>query len=164
MDDTQIARLVLYTDGGCQGNPGPGAWAAVSYVAQHAETIEIFGSATQTTNNKMELQGVIEGLRSLPGHYPQFFASRFANLEISVYTDSQYVKNGITSWIHKWKRNNWRTSAKKTVKNKELWQALDLAVAEIEQYGRLRWYWVKGHAGNRYNERCDALVRENFPR
>ena len=169
MGESQIVRLVLYTDGGCRGNPGPGAWAAVSYTEyaqqeNEVKTIEISGSAAQTTNNRMELQGVIEGLRSLPVHYPRIFQiSSGSELEIAVYTDSQYVQNGITGWIHNWKRNAWRTSAKKPVKNQDLWQTLDSAVAEVQQYGRLRWYWVKGHAGNYYNERCDALVRQNFP-
>ncbi len=165
-------RIVLYTDGGCRGNPGPGAWAAVSFLeymeqsaANAVNICEIAGSAPRTTNNQMELQAVIEGFKALEGHYPGVLAAgrRIANLELAVYTDSQYVKNGISIWIHNWKKNSWRTSAKQPVKNKELWQGLDRQVSILSESCRLQWHWVKGHAGNSYNERCDALVRENFP-
>ncbi len=172
-----VKRVVLYTDGGCQGNPGPGAWAAVSYLEpdeRHSRTAEgvaapqeLSGASARTTNNQMELQAVIEGLRALPRQYPQLSEPCEPRpsepLEIAVYTDSQYVKNGISSWIHNWKKNAWRTSAKKPVKNKELWQELERQVTALERYGSLRWHWVKGHAGHYYNERCDELVRQNFP-
>ncbi|WGK70436.1 ribonuclease HI [Candidatus Haliotispira prima] len=186
-----MERVVVYTDGGCRGNPGPGAWAAVSYseceYPQKSEpgkhrnrgdgdngipTFEISGAAAQTTNNRMELQAVIEGLKALPSQYPQLFEhEQLAGgkhgrelPEIAVYTDSQYVKNGITTWIHNWKKNDWRTSTKKPVKNKELWQELDHQVSTVQQYASLCWHWVKGHAGHYYNERCDTLVQQKFPR
>ncbi len=175
---TKIERIVLYTDGGCRGNPGPGAWAAVSYLEcrhtqvgnshsngngiENVSSYEMAGSAVRTTNNQMELQAVIEGLQSLPQNYPEFFGGGNDTPEISIHTDSQYVKNGITSWIHTWKKNSWRTSSKKPVKNQKLWQELDRQSYWIEQHTKLQWHWVKGHAGLYYNERCDQLVRQNF--
>jgi ribonuclease HI len=139
--------LTIYTDGGCHGNPGPGGWA---YVAVDKEQIvERYGSARETTNNRMELLAVIEALRAagtLVGR----------DLSIDVYTDSQYVRNGITQWIHTWIRNGWRTSAKKPVKNQDLWQELH----SVESQLRVHWNWVKGHAGHVHNERCDELVQK----
>jgi ribonuclease HI len=148
MDD-----IVIYTDGGCSGNPGPGGWAFVIRLpADHGEIgegREILGSGGEaaTTNNRMELRAVISALeaaeRSAPG------------LGVTLNTDSQYVKNGITSWINSWKRNGWRTADKKPVKNRELWEELDAVAARVKPKFR----WVKGHAGVEQNERCDAMVQ-----
>ena len=139
--------LFAYTDGACSGNPGPGGWGAL-LIARNGETIlkerELNGGEPQTTNNRMELLAAINALESL---------SRPST--ITIVTDSQYVKNGVTSWIFGWKRNGWRTSAKKPVKNVELWQRLDEAQARHD----VVWEWVKGHAGHPENERADALAR-----
>ncbi|NQZ74469.1 MAG: ribonuclease HI, partial [Dinoroseobacter sp.] len=139
--------LFAYTDGACSGNPGPGGWGAL-LIARNGETIlkerELNGGEPETTNNRMELLAAINALESL---------SRPST--ITIVTDSQYVKNGVTSWIFGWKRNGWRTSAKKPVKNVELWQRLDEAQARHD----VVWEWVKGHAGHPENERADALAR-----
>ncbi|MFP4510941.1 MAG: ribonuclease HI [Spirochaetaceae bacterium] len=139
--------LTIYTDGGCHGNPGPGGWA---YVMVHEHQItECYGSAWDTTNNRMELLAVIEALRA---------GSTLVGTDevIDLHTDSQYVRNGITQWIHTWIRNGWRTAAKKPVKNQDLWQELH----SIETQLKVHWNWVKGHAGNVHNERCDVLVQK----
>ena len=139
--------LFAYTDGACSGNPGPGGWGAL-LIARNGETIlkerELNGGEPETTNNRMELLAAINALESL---------SRPST--ITIVTDSQYVKNGVTSWIFGWKRNGWRTSAKKPVKYVELWQRLDEAQARHD----VVWEWVKGHAGHPENERADALAR-----
>lgn len=135
--------VYLFTDGSCKGNPGPGGWGVLLRYGKHEK--EIFGGEAHTTNNRMELQAVIEGLRVL---------KRRCRVEIC--TDSQYVKNGMESWIHGWKRNGWKTSDKKPVKNAELWQALDMLVSQHD----VSWKWVKGHAGHRENERVDELARQ----
>ena len=139
--------LFAYTDGACSGNPGPGGWGAL-LIARNGETIlkerELNGGEPETTNNRMELLAAINALESL---------SRPST--ITIVTDSQYVKNGVTSWIFGWKKNGWRTSAKKPVKNVELWQRLDEAQARHD----VVWEWVKGHAGHPENERADALAR-----
>ena len=141
----------IYTDGGCSGNPGPGGWAYViimntfqgdQIVAQNK------GSKKDTTNNKMELTAVIEALRELK--------KNGASQKVSVYTDSQYVQKGISEWIINWKRNSWKTSDKKPVKNQELWVELDSLASEFS----INWEWVKGHAGNEYNEMCDKMTQE----
>ena len=138
----------IYTDGACSGNPGPGGWG-VLIVTQGEETPrELSGGDGETTNNRMELIAAIEGLN----------ATRDAGA-VRLYTDSQYVKNGITSWIAGWKRNGWKTANKKPVKNQDLWRALDEAVAGRE----VEWRWVKGHAGHEGNERADALARAAVP-
>ena len=140
--------VIIYTDGGCSGNPGPGGWA---YVLRHGSE-EILGSGGEanTTNNRMELRAVISSLEE---------AERVApGAPVVVYTDSQYVKNGIGSWMANWKRNGWRTADKKPVKNKELWEELDLVNARVKP----RFLWVKGHAGVDGNERCDALVQDEI--
>jgi ribonuclease HI len=142
--------LVVFTDGGCSGNPGPGGWAFV-ITEGGMEIVAKSGGEVQTTNNRMELTAVIEALRhilSQPGEV--------ASVQIN--TDSQYVKNGITQWIHNWKRNGWRTASKDPVKNKEYWIALDELSAKVQ----IQWQWVKGHAGIELNERCDALVRQEM--
>ena len=137
--------ITIYTDGGCSGNPGPGGWAfAVSENGKLVTTSS--GGDAQTTNNKMELTAVINALR---------FALDKREHEVTILTDSQYVKNGITQWIHSWKRNGWRTSSKTPVKNVEYWVQLDSLNSSLS----VTWSWVKGHAGIEGNEECDRLVR-----
>ncbi|MCL2722347.1 MAG: ribonuclease HI [Treponema sp.] len=142
----------IYTDGGCSGNPGPGGWAYVMVQNTFQGDVVIaknLGSELDTTNNKMELTAVIMALRALK-------TMKDIPRQTAVITDSQYVQKGITEWIHTWKRNSWKTSDKKPVKNKELWVELDSLAAEFE----LKWEWVKGHAGNEFNELCDAMTQE----
>ena len=133
----------IYTDGACKGNPGPGGWGAILHYNGNMK--EINGYASDTTNNIMELTAVIKAINSL---------NRPCTIIIT--TDSTYVKNGITKWIHKWKNKNWITSQKKPVKNKKLWQELDEA---IKQH-KITWEWVKGHSGHPQNEKADALANE----
>lgn len=139
--------MEIYTDGGCSGNPGPGGWAFVARApgGLHEES----GSDPGTTNNKMELTAVIRALK-----YLSAFPGLDKDEESVIHTDSQYVKNGITVWIRTWKKNGWRTSGKDPVKNRELWEELDGLASGM----KLAWAWVKGHAGNELNERCDELV------
>lgn len=141
-----MASIIIHTDGGCSGNPGPGGWA---YVLEGPEG-EILGSGGEanTTNNRMELRAVIEALRRAEAYGPK-------TGEVQLVTDSQYVKNGISTWIHSWKRNGWKTASKEPVKNRELWEELDAVSARLAP----RYAWVKGHAGHEQNERCDALVQ-----
>ena len=136
----------VYTDGACKGNPGPGGWGAL-LVADGREQ-EIYGGERETTNNRMELTAVIRALESLD-----------APSEVDLHTDSQYVKQGIETWIHNWKRNGWKTSDKKPVKNAELWRELELQAARH----RVRWHWVKGHADNAGNLRADELANRGVP-
>ncbi|MCB1801320.1 MAG: ribonuclease HI [Gammaproteobacteria bacterium] len=138
-------KVELFTDGACKGNPGPGGWGAVLRFGQHEK--ELFGGENLTTNNRMELMAVIEGLNAI---------SRPCRVAIT--TDSQYVKNGITQWIHNWKRNGWRTAARKPVKNDDLWRRLDEAVERHE----VSWHWVKGHSGHAENERADSLANRGI--
>jgi ribonuclease HI len=133
--------VTIYTDGACKGNPGPGGWGALLAWGDHER--ELFGGEAATTNNRMELTAVIRALESLK-----------RDCEIDLYTDSQYVKNGIESWIHGWKRNGWKTSDRKPVKNAELWRELDTLSARH----RIRWHWVKVHNEHPGNERADALA------
>ncbi|WP_428770744.1 ribonuclease HI [Treponema sp. HNW] len=140
--------ISLYSDGACSGNPGPGGWAAV--ILHKGKIITAQGGEKPTTNNRMELSGAIGALEKL------FTIPEAKNEKIGFYIDSQYVKNGITSWIHTWKQNGWRTSDKKPVKNKDLWEKLDLYTQQF----KIQWCWVKGHAGNTYNELCDRLAVE----
>jgi len=138
-------RVEIFTDGACSGNPGPGGWGAI---LRYGETQkELNGGEPVTTNNRMELLAAINALEALkrPSH-------------VDLHTDSQYVKNGIMSWIHGWKRNGWKTADKKPVKNAELWQRLD-DVADLHE---ITWHWVKGHAGHPENERADELAREGM--
>lgn len=133
----------IYTDGGCRPNPGTGGWAAILLSGER--TKELSGGEVETTNNRMELMAAIEALRALkrPCH-------------VQMHTDSQYVRNGITSWMTKWKRNGWKAAGGGAVKNKDLWQELDLMTAKH----KIQWNWVRGHAGNELNERCDVLASE----
>jgi len=135
-------EAIVYTDGACSGNPGPGGWGATIKIED--ETFEIFGGEDNTTNNRMELIAAIKALEYLN-----------ENHKITLYTDSNYVKDGITKWIFNWKKNNWKTSTKKPVKNSDLWIQLD----EIQNKREVKWNWVKGHAGNLGNERADELAR-----
>jgi len=146
MSDSQ-SKVTIYTDGACSGNPGPGGWGAVLISGEHRK--EINGGEAVTTNNRMELMAAIAALNALK-----------KPSDVELWTDSNYVKNGITSWIHGWKRNGWKTSDKKPVKNAELWQQLDAARNRHE----ITWRWVKGHAGHAENERADALARAGIPR
>jgi ribonuclease HI len=134
-------KVEIYTDGACKGNPGPGGWGALMLAGGHEK--ELFGGELGTTNNRMELQAVIEGLNAL---------SR--PCEVIVHTDSQYVQKGISEWIHGWKARGWKTAARAPVKNVDLWQALDAAQARH----KIEWRWVRGHDGHPENERADALA------
>ena len=142
-----MAELFAYTDGACSGNPGPGGWG-VLLLAKDGETIvkqrKLNGGAATTTNNQMELLAAINALETL--ERPS---------QITIVTDSAYVKNGVTQWLHNWKRNGWKTASKKPVKNVELWQQLDTAQARH----KVTWIWVKGHAGHPENDAVDALAR-----
>ncbi len=137
----QRPLVTIYTDGACKGNPGPGGWGVWLRSGEHSK--EMWGGERNTTNNRMEMTAVIEALASLK-----------RSCEIVLYTDSEYVKNGITTWIHNWKRRGWKTADNKPVKNAELWQRMD-ALAALH---RIDWRWVKGHAGDPGNERADALA------
>ena len=137
--------VTIYTDGACSGNPGPGGWGAILMWGDHRK--ELKGGEAQTTNNRMELMAAISALEALK-----------ASVTADLYTDSSYVRNGIMSWIHGWKRNGWHTADKKPVKNVELWQRLEQALARH----KVTWHWVKGHAGNPENERADELAREGM--
>lgn len=138
-----LKSIQIYTDGSCLGNPGPGGYGVVLKYRGHQK--ELAGGFAMTTNNRMELMAAIAALECLK-----------EPCEIDLSTDSQYVRQGIMQWLQNWKRNNWRTSNKEPVKNKDLWQRLDAAC----QPHQIRWHWVKGHAGHVENERCDVLARE----
>jgi len=148
-----MGGMIIYTAGGCSGNPGPGGWAFVIRLladdALRAGAEEIVGSGGEadTTNNRMELRAVIASLAEAERRAP--------GAQVVVYTDSQYVKNGISSWISSWKRRGWRTAANKPVKNRELWEELDAVADRVKP----RFLWVEGHAGIEGNERCDAMVQ-----
>ena len=134
--------VAIYTDGACSGNPGPGGWGAVLLYGGHRR--EISGAAAQTTNNRMELTAAIRALEALT-----------RPTAVDLYTDSTYLKDGITRWLPNWKARGWRTAAKAPVKNRDLWEALDALVQSHD----VSWHWVRGHAGNAENERADALAR-----
>ena len=134
-------KVEIFTDGACKGNPGPGGWGAILRYGTTEK--EIYGASKNTTNNIMELTAIIESLKNLK-----------KPCELIITTDSKYVKNGITEWIHNWKKNGWRTAAKKEVKNKELWIELDSLI----QIHSITWDWVKGHSGHPENERADLLA------
>jgi ribonuclease HI len=142
---TAAKRVVIHTDGACSGNPGPGGWGAI--LEYNGTMRELFGGEPETTNNRMELTAAIEALRALKG-----------SCIVELHTDSVYLRDGITKWIRGWKRNGWKTSAKKPVKNDDLWRALD-ALADAHQ---VEWRWVRGHAGHDLNERADELARQGM--
>jgi ribonuclease HI len=137
-----MTRVQIWTDGACSGNPGPGGWGAI--LIYNAVEKEFFGGEQLTTNNRMELMAAISALEALT-----------RPCAIDLHTDSQYVRQGVTGWMHNWKRNGWRTADRKPVKNDDLWKRLD----EATQRHDIEWFWVKGHAGNELNERADALAR-----
>jgi ribonuclease HI len=138
-------HVIIYTDGACSGNPGPGGWGAILAFGDHVK--EMKGGEPHTTNNRMELMGAISALEALK-----------RPCLVDIHTDSQYLRDGITKWIHGWKRNGWRTADKKPVKNVDLWQRLDAALAQH----RVNFHWVRGHAGHVQNERADELAREGI--
>ena len=141
----EVVDIQIFTDGACRGNPGPGGWGVILRSGSHEK--ELFGGEQSTTNNRMELRAAIEGLAALK-----------RSSRVTVTTDSQYVRQGITQWIEGWKRNRWRTSAKKPVKNQDLWQLLD----ELTSRHEVTWEWVKGHSGHPDNERADALANRGI--
>jgi len=138
-------RIVVHTDGACSGNPGPGGWGAI--LAFNGTEKELFGGAPATTNNRMELTAAIEALKALK-----------RPCMVELHTDSQYLRLGITEWIRGWKRNGWKTAARKPVKNADLWQELD----DLIRTHRVNWHWLRGHAGHELNERADALARKGM--
>jgi ribonuclease HI len=139
------SKVEMFTDGACRGNPGPGGWGVLLRYEDAEKTL--FGGEKETTNNRMELMAAIQGLKSLK-----------RPVEVDLTTDSQYVRKGITEWIHNWKRNNWHTAAKKPVKNAELWKELDELVSQHD----VTWHWVKGHSGHIENELADSLANQGI--
>ena len=138
-----MKQIEIFTDGACSGNPGPGGWGAI--LRFNGTTKELSGGEAETTNNRMELLAAINGLNALK-----------ESCTVALHTDSKYVMDGISKWIHGWKRNGWKTADKKPVKNVDLWQRLDAALKPHD----VRWHWIKGHAGHDENERADQLARE----
>ena len=138
--------IIIYTDGACSGNPGPGGWGVLMRAGEHKK--ELCGGELDTTNNRMEMMAVIEALSALKKYS-----------SVKIYTDSKYVLQGITEWMDGWKANNWKTASKKPVKNKDLWQRIDTLV----QAHNVEFVWVKGHAGDPGNERADELARQGIP-
>ena len=141
-----MSEITIYTDGACRGNPGPGGWGAVLESGSHHK--EIYGSDANTTNNRMELVATIEALKSI----------KASDSKVKLYTDSVYVKNGITQWMKNWKKNGWKTAAKKPVKNTDLWEILD----RVQQEHDIDWCWIKGHAGHPGNEKADQLANKGI--
>lgn len=140
-----LPHVIIHTDGACSGNPGPGGWGAILKFG--AVEKELKGGENQTTNNRMELMAAIVALEALT-----------RDCEVDLYTDSQYLRGGVTAWIHNWKRNGWRTADRKAVKNVDLWRRLEAALARHQ----IRWHWVRGHSGHDMNERADQLAREGL--
>ena len=138
-------EVTIYTDGACSGNPGPGGWGALLQFGEHER--ELKGGERNTTNNRMELTAAIAALETLK-----------RTCKVHLHTDSTYLRDGMTSWIHNWKRNGWRTTAKKPVKNVDLWQRLDEAIQSHD----IEWHWIKGHAGDPGNEAADALAQQGL--
>ena len=138
-----MKKVVIHSDGACHGNPGPGGWAAVLTCGRHKK--ELSGAVPATTNNRMEMQAAIEALKIL-----------IEPCDVDLYTDSMYLKNGVTGWVFAWKRNGWKTKSKQPVKNDDLWRELDMVASKH----KVKWFWLKGHAGNPGNERCDLLANE----
>lgn len=147
MSKSNLPTITIYTDGACNPNPGPGGWAAI-LLRPGDKPQELAGAEEKTSNNRMELRAVIEALKALAEPH-----------EVTLYTDSNYLRQGITEWLPQWQRRGWQTRAKTAVKNQELWQAL---AAEVARH-RIDWHWVKGHAGNQWNERADDLARSMLP-
>lgn len=145
MSDAKLPHVTIFTDGACSGNPGPGGWGAILRFGDVEK--ELKGGENPSTNNRMELMAAISALEAL---------KKPALVDLT--TDSQYVRQGITQWIHNWKRNGWRTADKKPVKNADLWQRLDAAL----KAHTVRWHWIKGHAGHAENERADQLARDGL--
>ncbi|MCF7927748.1 MAG: ribonuclease HI [Spirochaetales bacterium] len=145
-------QIEIYTDGGCWGNPGPGGWAYVLIL--EGEVIENAGAEKQTTNNRMELTAVIRALEYVRDR------TEIDGFPIRLHTDSQYVQKGISEWIHSWIKRGWKTASKQPVKNREYWQRLHALSSNFT----IEWVWVRGHAGNEWNERCDELVQEAIGR
>lgn len=143
-------EIEIYTDGGCSGNPGPGGWGCV--ISDGERETELSGGERMTTNNRMELSAAIFALKAAGGN------PAWRGKKIKLVCDSEYLRLGITKWIEGWKRNGWRTSAKKPVLNRELWETLDALRGTLD----VEWSWVKGHAGVRLNERCDALCKKEM--
>ncbi|MCP4898362.1 MAG: ribonuclease HI [bacterium] len=141
-------RVTIYTDGGCRPNPGPGGWGAV-FLYSDGSHQELKGGDKKTTNNRMELTAAIEALRTLDGSW-----------EIELYTDSEYLRRGVTQWMHRWRKAGWRTAGKTEVKNRDLWESLSEA---LEQH-TLHWHWTRGHSGDRWNERADQLASSAIPK
>lgn len=148
MTDTPLERLDIYTDGACLRNPGPGGWGALLLFADAEK--ELYGGVAETTNNRMEIMGAIQALQSLP-----YMPRRY---NVNVFTDSTYLRDGITKWIHGWRRNGWKNSERKPVKNKELWQKLEV----LAEHHQVSWHWVKAHNGHPENERADALANRGL--
>ena len=134
--------IKVYTDGACKGNPGPGGWGV--YIQSNVDEKELYGGNPETTNNQMEMQAALEALKHLKDE----------DEVIELYTDSNYLRQGITEWIHKWKKNNWKTAAKKPVANRDLW----IEISDLNEKMTVEWNWVKGHAGDPGNERADELA------
>jgi ribonuclease HI len=143
IDGQEDGRVIIHTDGACSGNPGPGGWGVI--LQWNGRTRELNGGEAHTTNNRMELMAAIMALETLK-----------RQCDVDLHTDSEYLRQGITGWIHGWKRNGWKTADKKPVKNADLWQRLDAAVGRHT----VHWHWVRGHAGHDLNERADELARE----
>ena len=140
-----MKKIEIYTDGACRGNPGPGGWGALLIYQDTKKTLH--GGASNTTNNRMEMQAVIEALKVLK-----------SKCEIKLYTDSKYVMDGINKWLPGWKKRDWKTASKKAVKNQDLWEVLDLVIKKHE----IEWHWVKGHTGNLGNEEADSLANQGI--
>ncbi len=147
-----MSDIQIYTDGGCSGNPGPGAWAYI--ILQGGARLSGSAAAPDTTNNRMELAAVIAALEQV-ARRPEWAAS-----SLEIYTDSEYVQKGITRWIRAWEANGWRTSSKQPVKNQDLWKRLRLLSSSYQ----VQWHWLAGHAGHPLNEECDRLVRQEIAR
>ncbi len=146
-------EIKIYTDGACIGNPGPGGWAAIILAGDHKE--ELFGGEKLTTNNRMELQAAIKALE----HCVSQEKNKLSITGIKIYTDSVYLKDGITVWIDNWEKNNWKTSDKKNVKNIDLWKKLK----DLTKTKKIEWCWIKGHSGNPMNDLADKLAKEATP-
>ena len=146
-------QIKIYTDGACIGNPGPGGWAAI--ILQEKEKKELFGGEKHTTNNRMELTAAIKGLEFCDSQEEKQLSLK----EIKIYTDSVYLKEGITSWINNWEKNNWKTADKKNVKNVDLWKKLK----DLTNSNSIEWFWIKGHSGNQMNDLVDRLAKKSAP-